>query len=146
MATKKPPSDTIDVSIFDATYTLRGGPDPSAVRALADDLDTRMKALASMAPGADPLKVAILCALRLSDEAREAREAFESLEGSLSGRLDACLSRIDGLLTYENPPVEGAQTGEGHGETVNGGRGQVDDGRLHDRGRAREESAGGPHA
>jgi len=146
MATKKPPSDTIDVSIFDATYTLRGGQDPSAVRALADDLDTRMKALAATAPAADPLKVAILCALRLSDEAREARDSLESLERTLSERLDACASRIESLLASQDASVERTQTADGPGETVAVGLGPMDEGRRRDRGRAHEESAGGPRA
>lgn len=97
MATRKA-NDTIDVTIYDTAYTLRGGSDPAAVRDLARDLDDRMKALASAAPAADPLKVAILCALRLSDEAREAREALAALEQAVSGRIEACAARIDRLL------------------------------------------------
>lgn len=111
MATRKPPADTIDVAIYDSTYTLRGGSDPSAVRALAKDLDARMKALASSAPAADPLKVAILCALRLSDEAREARESLEAFEQDLSTRIDACTARIDRLLLPEEPAAPEETTG-----------------------------------
>src|SRR6185503_869693 len=72
MTAKKPSSDRIDVTIFGSTYTLRGGEDPEAVRALAATLDARMREIAS--PDADPLKVAILTALRLADETRESTE------------------------------------------------------------------------
>ncbi len=94
MATKKQPSDHIEVEIFGSAYNLRGGSDPAAVRALAQDLDSRMHALAASAPGADPVRVAILTALRLADEASSAHEDLGDIEGEIVSRLEACSARL----------------------------------------------------
>jgi cell division protein ZapA len=94
MAMKKGSSDIIEVEIYGSTYNLRGGTDPGAVRALAADVDSRMRALAAAAPGADPLRVAILTALRLADEAANAREDAGESEGGLADRVQACSDRL----------------------------------------------------
>jgi len=96
MTAKKPSSDRIDVTIFGSTYTLRGGDDPEAVRSLAATLDARMREIAS--PDADPLKVAILTALRLADETRETAEGAHLREAEISGRVSALSARIENAL------------------------------------------------
>src|SRR5262245_24265894 len=95
MAGTKRPGDNVDVEIFGATYTLRGGADPETIRSLAIDLDGRMRELASPASAADPLKVAVLAALRLSDELRAAREEAARREAETAARIDACADRLD---------------------------------------------------
>ena len=109
MTTKKHPSDQIEVEIFGSTYNLRGGSDPAAVRALAQDLDSRMQALAASAPGADPVKVAILTALRLADEASSAHDDLSDIEGDLVNRLEACSARLARTLEDRPPEIEGGE-------------------------------------
>ena len=108
MTAKKPSSDRIDVTIFGSTYTLRGGDDPEAVRSLAATLDARMREIAS--PDADPLKVAILTALRLADETRESTEGAQLREAEISGRITALSARIeDALRPAADAPLPGAE-------------------------------------
>src|SRR4029450_6753031 len=102
MTAKKSASDRIDVEIFGSTYTLRGGSDPEAVRALARKLDAQMRDLAS--PGSDPLKVAILAALRLADETRETTEEALLREAEISGRVVALTARIEDALRPDAVP------------------------------------------
>lgn len=84
----------IQVEIFGSTYSLRGGADPASVRALANDLDARMRDLAGNAPGADPLKVAVLAALRLADEVRELRGQVQGSESRVTERIKGLSGRL----------------------------------------------------
>src|SRR5437867_7193637 len=110
MADRKALQESIEVEIFGSTYTLRGGADPSAVRSLAVDLDTRMRELEGSAPGAEPLKVAVLAALRLADEARLVREEAAAREFEIAGRIAAFNDRLERLV--RNPPSGAADAGD----------------------------------
>ena len=105
------PSDRIKVDIFGSTYSLRGGADPASVRKLAAEVDSRMRQLAASAPGADPLKVAVLTALRLADEMRELGEGLETRESDLGTRIDGLVQRLDRAMTEDPHDPEGAAEG-----------------------------------
>jgi cell division protein ZapA len=98
MTARKPVSDRIDVQIFGSTYSLRGGSDPGAIRALADRLDAQMRELAGSAPGADPLKVAILAALRLADESSGTTDNARLREAEIADRVEALTVRLEAAL------------------------------------------------
>ena len=104
MANRKPHSDSIDVEIFGSIYTLHGGSDPATVRALAADLDARMRELAAPASAADPIKVAVLAALRLGDEVRSARHDLERRESEIGARVETCAARIERFLSPGDDP------------------------------------------
>jgi cell division protein ZapA (FtsZ GTPase activity inhibitor) len=87
------PSERIHVEIFGASYSLRGGADPAAVQDLARDLDERMREIAP--PGADPLKVAVLTALRLVEETRGLREGRAGTATSIGERIGALTERLE---------------------------------------------------
>jgi cell division protein ZapA (FtsZ GTPase activity inhibitor) len=91
-------SDWIKVEIFGATYTLHGGEHPSAVRALAAEVDARMQEIAGRASGADPLKVAVLASLRLVDELRDIRRTGGERDGRLGEELAGLATRLETLL------------------------------------------------
>jgi cell division protein ZapA len=101
------PPDRIQVEIFGVTYALRGGTNPEAIREVAHNVDARMKELAEAAPGADPLKVAVLAALRLADEARSLREQARQGDGQIAERVDGLAGRLGRLLEGDagTPPA-----------------------------------------
>jgi cell division protein ZapA (FtsZ GTPase activity inhibitor) len=79
-----------------------------------------MRELAGRAPGADPLRVAVLAALRLADEARLAREEAGARESEISARIAAFNDRLEGLLrtpraedALEGPPEREIKKGNG---------------------------------
>jgi cell division protein ZapA (FtsZ GTPase activity inhibitor) len=119
MTAKKSASDRIDVEIFGSTYALRGGSDPDAVRALAAKLDAHMREIAS--PDADPLKVAILTALRLADETRETTEGAHLREAEISGRIAALSARIEDALRPAGDAAVPSRA-EGPGAALDGAR------------------------
>ena len=87
----------ITVSIYDQNYHL-AGQDTEHIRALADVVDSKMRAVASQGRTVDSLRVAVLAAINLADElSRASRPAsIDSRQGSarannLRGLLDEVL-------------------------------------------------------
>jgi len=64
---------TIDVEIYDQKYSivLKTSLPEAEVRQLAEEVDERMRDIASQSNTADSLKVAVLTALHLAQEFRE---------------------------------------------------------------------------
>jgi cell division protein ZapA len=60
------------VTIYGRTYQLRGHEDPAYLEELAGMVDERMREVVTATGTADTLKVAILAALNLADECRQA--------------------------------------------------------------------------
>ena len=106
------PTETIHVEIFGSAYSLRGGADPASVRALASELDAKMRELAGPAQGADSLKVAVLTALRLAEEARRLRREISARDERLASRVGALAERLGRALATPPPePGEAALDG-----------------------------------
>jgi cell division protein ZapA len=64
----------VAVEIYDQTYYL-AGEDAKHIRALAELVDARMRAVAAGGRTVDSLRVAVLAALNLADELAEIRKA-----------------------------------------------------------------------
>ena len=87
----------VSVQIYDQTYYL-SGQEAGHIRALAELVDARMRAVAAHGSTVDSLRVAVLAALNLADELAEARKAnggngFQTnvRTASLRGLLDEVL-------------------------------------------------------
>jgi len=84
----------VTVQIYDQTYHL-SGQDPAQIRALAELVDARMRAVAAQGRTVDSLRVAVRAALNLADELAQAGGA-DARQGharaaSLRGLLDEVL-------------------------------------------------------
>ncbi len=64
----------ITVQIYDQTYHL-SGQDADHIRALAEQVDAKMRAVAAQGRTVDSLRVAVLAALNLADELSQFRES-----------------------------------------------------------------------
>ena len=75
----KPKSQPIDVEIYDQKYSivLQTPLEESDVRALAEELDARMREIARVANTADSVRVAVLAALHIAQEYRELKKNCE---------------------------------------------------------------------
>jgi cell division protein ZapA (FtsZ GTPase activity inhibitor) len=89
----KPKARTIDVSIYDQTYSivLKSSLSESEVRDLAEEIDARMRNIAAQANSPDSLKVAILTALHLAQEYRELQRNCEERTSEWSRALEQVL-------------------------------------------------------
>lgn len=86
---------TIEVQIYDQRYSivLKTPLSESEVRELADQVDERMRNIATQANTADSLKVAVLTALHLAQEYKELQRSCEEKTGQWSRALDQVLKR-----------------------------------------------------
>jgi len=68
------PANYVTVEIYDQTYHL-SGQDAEHIRALAAQVDAKMRAVAAQGRTVDSLRVAVLAALNLADELSQAGDA-----------------------------------------------------------------------
>jgi cell division protein ZapA len=61
------PTEYVTVEIYDQTYHL-SGQDPEHIRAIAAQVDAKMRAVAAQGRTVDSLRVAVLAAVNLADE------------------------------------------------------------------------------
>jgi cell division protein ZapA (FtsZ GTPase activity inhibitor) len=86
---------TVDVEIYDQKYSivLKSSLSESEVRTLADEVDMKMRDIASQANTADSLKVAVLTALHLAQEYRELRRNCDQKTDEWSRALEQVLKK-----------------------------------------------------
>ena len=91
----KPRPRTVDVEIYDQKYSivLKSSLSESEVRSLAEEVDMKMRDIASQANTADSLKVAVLTALHLAQEYRELRRNCEQKSDEWSRALEQVLKK-----------------------------------------------------
>ena len=96
----KAKSRTIDVEIYDQKYSivLKSSLQESDVRRLADDVDLKMREIASVASTADSLKIAILTALHLAQELRDLRKDSEQSDAIIREKSDEWAHVLEELL------------------------------------------------
>jgi cell division protein ZapA len=75
---------TVQVTIFHQTYTLRAAGGAREVQELADSVDQLMNTIADRSSSGDPLRVAVLACLHLADRLR----TLESDLNALKHRVD----------------------------------------------------------
>ena len=86
---------TVDVEIYDQKYSivLKSSLSESEVRRLAEEVDARMRDLASQSNTADSLKIAVLTALHLAQEYHELQRNCEQKTDQWSRALEQVLKK-----------------------------------------------------
>lgn len=82
--------ERIQIEIYGQTYSMKGGANGDHVRALAAFVDSKMREIEKGTGTVDPLRVAILAALTISDELYAAKGQQADLEQSV----DTMLARL----------------------------------------------------
>ena len=81
-----PSAETVQVTIFNQTYSLRSQSGAEHVMEIANLVDERMKQIASHITTHDVSRIAILVALNIADEMKNLRAQYESeIERLLKG-------------------------------------------------------------
>ena len=83
------PAETVKVTIFNQTYSLRSINGAEHVREIATLVDERMKQIAAQLTTHDIAKIAILVALNIADE-------MQSLKAQFAVELEELLTRTSG--------------------------------------------------
>lgn len=86
------------VTIFNQTYKIKSGDDPTYVAELAGFVDRKMNELSRKTPTVDTLKVAILAAMYIADDLYEARQVIKGYAEEVDGRVQLMLDQLSPLL------------------------------------------------
>ncbi len=84
---------SVQVTIFHQTYTLRTAGDDGEIQELADTVDQLMSTIAAKSPNADGLRIAVLACLHLADKLR-------TLERDVDRKAERCRMLLDRLLDH----------------------------------------------
>jgi cell division protein ZapA len=85
---------SIQVQIFDKTYTVQGDLDEAYVQRLAQVVDAKMRTVAGVTGSVDMGRVAVLAALNLADEI----ESYRQERGELRQRVERCVRLVETAL------------------------------------------------
>ena len=96
MAPDKP--NLVQVEIFGQTYTLSAGAEPGYVEQLAAHVDAQMREVGRSAGAVDSLRVAVLAALNIADEAFRLRANAGGALGDAQRRAAAMARELDAAL------------------------------------------------
>ncbi|MCX6551748.1 MAG: cell division protein ZapA [Acidobacteria bacterium] len=88
----------VPVQILGQRYPIRSALDPRYVQELANYVDEKMRAAADASPAGDSLRLAVVVALNLADEAFRARGADAGEQAAVTDRLTALERLIDEAL------------------------------------------------
>jgi len=85
----------VTVSIYGNRYTLRSAADPDQLRALAADVDARMREAASLGGNLGADRIAVLVALNLADELVRQRDAHAEEQAGFRAHTGRILSILE---------------------------------------------------
>jgi cell division protein ZapA len=91
-------SRVVQVDIHGQRYAVRSDLDPQYIGEIAAYLDERMKSAAREVASADPLRIAVIAALNISDELFRTRAEAVGAQGHLQTRTAEIERLVDAIL------------------------------------------------
>jgi cell division protein ZapA len=92
------PEHLVPVEIGGQTYPIRTDLDPAYVGRLAAYVDDRVRALSDATPTGDPIRLAVLAALNITDELFRCRDASRARSGAIAERAQELEEILDRVL------------------------------------------------
>ncbi|MBK9153018.1 MAG: cell division protein ZapA [Chloracidobacterium sp.] len=106
MATGKANAESVEqsiqVEIYNQTYSIRSDGDNEYIQKLAKYVDGKMRDISSGTMTVDSLKVAILAALHVADEYHQALETQAQVDAQLGSRSAECSELLDRVLKHKD--------------------------------------------
>lgn len=100
------PEHSIQVEIYNQTYSIRSDGDNEYIQTLAKYVDGKMRAISSGTLTVDSLKVAILAALHIADEFHQAKDEHAQADLQLGSRSSECTELLDRVLKHKDLPQQ----------------------------------------
>lgn len=94
----------VQVDIHGQRYSVRSELDPHYVNELATFVDEKMQAVARELASADPVRIAVIAAINISDELYRARQDSQGNEGRLNARAAEIERIVDAVLAAAQTP------------------------------------------
>lgn len=102
----EPTEQSIQVEIYNQTYSIRSDGDNEYIQTLAKYVDGKMRAISSGTLTVDSLKVAILAALHIADEYHQAKDEHAQSDAQLGSRSSECSELLDRVLKHKELPQQ----------------------------------------
>ena len=83
----------VHVEIFGQTYAVRAGGEPGFVEELAAQVDAQMREVSKQSGAVDTVRIAVLAALNIAAELKDARARIEEADGKIRLRAEM-LARV----------------------------------------------------
>jgi cell division protein ZapA len=105
MSSDNPPEiadASIQVEIYNQTYSIRSDGDNDYIFELADYVDRKMRDISSGTMTVDSLKVAILAALHIADEFYQLKDQQAQTDAQLASRSAECAEMLDRVIKQKD--------------------------------------------
>ncbi len=93
-----PGKQTVRVTIFNQSYTLRAAASAAETEALAARVDELMSTIAARTGSGDPARVAVLACLHLADRLRSLEQRLKQIEHWCASRVGPLSAMLDEVI------------------------------------------------
>ncbi len=90
------------IEIYDQSYNVNADGNEDYLKDLAAYVDAKMRTVAESTHMVDSLKVAVLAALNIADEAFTLRQRQQEIDGPLRKRVEKCVAMVEKALEHTN--------------------------------------------
>ena len=90
------------IEIYDQSYNVNADGNEEYLKDLAAYVDAKMRTVAESTRMVDSLKVAVLAALNIADEAFMLRQRQQEIDGPLRKRVEKCVAMVEKALEHTN--------------------------------------------
>ncbi len=100
-------STSMKVTIFGETYNIKSQADPDYTASVAEYVDRIMMLIKGQVGMQDPLKIAILASMSITDDLFQTREKLEKQDQEIESRCNSLLNLVEAYLDEqtEREPV-----------------------------------------
>ncbi|MGE0454243.1 MAG: cell division protein ZapA [Vicinamibacteria bacterium] len=88
----------VHVEIFGQTYALKAGSEPGYVERLAAHVDKEMREISRMGGAVDSVRIAVLAALNIADEAFRLQNEADKVQALANAKASKLASDLDRAL------------------------------------------------
>jgi cell division protein ZapA len=92
----------VKIEIYDQSYNVNADGNEEYLKDLAAYVDAKMRTVAESTHMVDSLKVAVLAALNIADEAFTLRQRQQEIDGPLRKRVEKCVAMVEKALEHTN--------------------------------------------
>ena len=102
-------SNATRVTIFGETYSIRSQAEPAYTIRVAEHIDRTMQTIKNQIGMQDPLKIAILASMSITDDLFQTRDKVEKQDEEIENRCNSLLNLVEAYLDErtEREPVSG---------------------------------------
>ena len=89
---------SMKVTIFGERYNIKSQADPEYTASVAEHLDRTMMLIKSQSGMQDPLKIAILASMSITDDLFQTREKVEQRDQEIENKCNSLLNLVEAYL------------------------------------------------